>query len=101
MRVILLPSAEVDIEGIGDYIAANNPARALTFIQGLRQQAENLSHFPLGHPHVRGYEPSGVRYTVYGRHLIIFRVIQDDESSVVHVLRVLHEAQDYLNILEL
>ena len=36
MRVTLSPLAERDLEGIGDYIAADNPPRALSLIAELR-----------------------------------------------------------------
>ena len=33
MGVLFTPLADTDLEEIGDYIAQDNPARALTFIQ--------------------------------------------------------------------
>lgn len=33
MRLHFTPQAEIDLEEIGDYIALDNPARAVTFIQ--------------------------------------------------------------------
>lgn len=33
MRVLFTSLADTDLEEIGDYIAQDNPARALTFIQ--------------------------------------------------------------------
>lgn len=33
MGVLLTPLAETDLEEVGDYIALDNPTRALTFIQ--------------------------------------------------------------------
>lgn len=38
MIVHLLPDAIVDLETIGDYIAPDNPRRALTFIQERRDK---------------------------------------------------------------
>ena len=38
MRVTISPLAERDLETIGDYIAADNPSRALSFIAELRAQ---------------------------------------------------------------
>jgi plasmid stabilization system protein ParE len=40
MRVLLSPAAERDLEAIGDYIAEDNPARALTFIGEIRRRCE-------------------------------------------------------------
>jgi toxin ParE1/3/4 len=36
MRVVISPLAERDLEAIGDYIAEDNPARALSFVAELR-----------------------------------------------------------------
>ena len=47
MGVLFTPLAETDIEEIGDYIALDNPARALTFIQEIRAQCQKLG---LGSP---------------------------------------------------
>ena len=33
MRLEFQPQAERDLEGIGDYIAQDNPRRAITFLQ--------------------------------------------------------------------
>ena len=33
MGVLFTPLAETDLEDIGDYVAQDNPARALSFIQ--------------------------------------------------------------------
>lgn len=38
MALSLSPRAEQDIEEIGDYIAQDNPARALSFTEALHQQ---------------------------------------------------------------
>ncbi len=38
MGVLFTPLADTDLEEIGDYIAQDNPARALAFIQEIRAQ---------------------------------------------------------------
>ncbi len=37
MKVSISPLAEQDIEAIGDYIAQDNPARAVSFVESLYQ----------------------------------------------------------------
>ena len=37
MHCFFTPAAESDLEEIGDYIAADSPARALLFVQQLRR----------------------------------------------------------------
>ena len=45
MRPTLSPLAEYDLESIGDYIAKNNPRRALSFVKELRAQCDRLESF--------------------------------------------------------
>ena len=43
MIVVITEAAEADLEAIGDWIAADNPTRALTFLSELRERCESLS----------------------------------------------------------
>jgi len=38
MKVLITAEAEADLEAIGDYIARDNPARALSFVRELYQR---------------------------------------------------------------
>ena len=42
MRFRFSRQAEIDIEEIGDFIARDNPARAVSYIQELRAKCEQL-----------------------------------------------------------
>ncbi|MGD7268361.1 type II toxin-antitoxin system RelE/ParE family toxin, partial [Ralstonia pseudosolanacearum] len=42
MRLAITPLAEQDLESIADYIAQDNPARAVTFVRDLREQCQRL-----------------------------------------------------------
>lgn len=48
--------AESDLEQIVDYIAKDNPRRALSFVQELRGKCEALAYNPLAFPLVPRYE---------------------------------------------
>ncbi|MCG2841239.1 type II toxin-antitoxin system RelE/ParE family toxin [Sandaracinobacter sp. RS1-74] len=95
MIVHLSAEAEGDIEAIGDFIARDNPARAITFIQELRAKCLGLADLPRGYPLVQRYEDKGVRRCGHGNYLIFYRI----EAERVVVLHVLHGAQDYTAIL--
>ncbi len=95
MIVELTREAERDLERIGDYIARDNPARAVTFLRELRDKCLSLAEMPERFPLVPRYEAVGVRRRVHGRYLIFYRV-EADRVAVVHVL---HGAQDYEAIL--
>ncbi len=45
MGVLFTPLAETDLEQIGDYIAQDNPARALTFMQEIPVRSGITSSF--------------------------------------------------------
>ena len=95
MIVVLTAEAESDLEAIGDYIAQDNPARALTFIRDLREQCATLADFPNRFPLVPSYERMGVRRRVFGNYAIFYRT----EVPRVVVLHVLHGARDYQMIM--
>jgi toxin ParE1/3/4 len=46
MRAHLTPQAEIDLEEIGDYIALDNPKRAVSFIREIRQHCERIADGP-------------------------------------------------------
>ena len=81
-----------DLEGIVDYIAADNPLRAEEFGQELREKVLNLADHPkLGRKGRPGL-PAWVRELVVHRNYIVFyRVLE--QSSTVEILRVRHAAQ--------
>ena len=91
MTVRLTLAAETDLEAIGDWIARDNPPRALTFVAELREACMTLAHLPEGYALVPRYENEGIRRRVYGNYLIFYRINVDD----IDVLHILHGARDY------
>ncbi|MBX3560321.1 MAG: type II toxin-antitoxin system RelE/ParE family toxin [Sphingomonas sp.] len=95
MIVRLTAEAERNLEAIGDHIAADNPARALSFLAELRAACLGLAEFPERFALVPRYEALGVRHRVHGNYLIFYRV----GEGQVDVLHILHGAMDYAAIL--
>lgn len=95
MRVEITAEAERDLEAIGDHIARDNPARAITFLRELRAKCLALGELPYGFPLVRRYEDLGVRRRLHGNYLIFYRA----EAERVVVVHILHGAMDYAPIL--
>ena len=95
MIVHITAEAERDLEAIGDYIARDNPARAISFLRELREQCLGLADMPQRFPLVPRYEAAGVRRRGHGNYLIFYR-IEDDKIVIIHIL---HGAQDYSAIL--
>lgn len=91
MILVLTAEAEADLERIGDHIARDNPRRALSFLQELRERTERLLDTPRAYPLVPRYEHVGVRRCVHGNYLIFYRIGPD----AIEVLHVLNGAMDY------
>jgi plasmid stabilization system protein ParE len=95
VEVFLTDAAVVDLESIGDWIAADSPARALTFVELLRERCLQLGEMPFAFPAVPRFEKLNVRRRPVGDYLVFYRVT----GSRVEVLHVLHGARDYEPIL--
>lgn len=80
MRVEISPLAERDLEAIGDFIADDNPLRAVSFVAELRMQCAEISKAPLA-CHARPELGEGIRSCAYGNY-------------VIRIVRVLHGAMD-------
>lgn len=91
MTVYFSAEAERDIETIGDYIARDDPARAMSFLGELRVRCLGLATMPRRFPLVSRYEASGVRRCVHGAYLIFYK--ESDEGIVI--LHILHGAQEH------
>lgn len=89
MRLSFSPRAEEDLEEIADYIANDNPARALSFVQELRTRSELIVANPYAFP-AREELAEGLRVMVYGAYLVFFRVREKE----IRVERILHGSRD-------
>jgi toxin ParE1/3/4 len=88
-------AAEIDLEQIADYIARDNPLRALSFVKELRGKCAALADSPLAFGKVPRYESYNIRRRVHGNYLIFYRV-RSDRVVIVHIL---HGASDYAAVL--
>jgi toxin ParE1/3/4 len=95
MIVVITDAAQDDLESIGDWIARDNPVRALAFVHELRQRCASLVDSPRGYARVPRYEHLGIRRRVYRDYLIFYRIV----GKVIEVLHVLHGAREYELIL--
>jgi plasmid stabilization system protein ParE len=90
VRVVFAPLALQALERIADYIAQDNPRRAISFVRELQAKALGIGRSPRAFPLVPRYEAHGVRRRVHGRYLIFYRI----DADAVVVLHILHGAQD-------
>lgn len=93
MNVQITTEAEDDLERIGDYIAQDNPRRALSFIAELRDKCIGLAEMYEAFPLVPRY---GLRRRVHGNYVIFYKV----ETDRIVVIHVLNGAMDYSAILQ-
>jgi len=89
--VVITKEADADLERIGDFIAHDNPVRAVSFVAEIEDRCKRLAVIPRAFPLVPRYEDTGVRRRPYGDYLIFYRV----EDDTVQVLHILHGSQDY------
>lgn len=94
MRLQLSPRAALDLEEIGDFIAQDNPERALTFIDELYDRCVKVSELPLAYRQ-RDDIAECIRLCVHGNYLILFRI----EDDCVRVERIVHSARRLQDLL--
>jgi toxin ParE1/3/4 len=90
-RVRIARSAELDLEEIWGFIAADSQDEAGKFIQRLEAQIDTLDRFPERCPLIPENELLGTRY----RHLLLgnYRLIYRIAGKTVFVMRVIHGAR--------
>ena len=87
-RLLLSPRAQLDLEEIGDYIARDNPQRAVSFLDELKAHCERILEMPGSYPARTGLG-AGIRMAAHGRYLILFCA----DADGVRIERILHSAR--------
>ncbi len=95
MRLAFTPLAEQDLEAIADYIAADNPVRALSFVRELRAQCQRITLNPPGY-RLRPELGDGIRSCAHGHYVIFFEATTED----LLVVRILYGARDLPTVFE-
>ena len=93
MKLRITDNARSDLRAIGDYIAADHPARAISFVEELETRCRRLVEHPLAWPTIARF--ANVRRCLHKRYLILYRV----EPTEIIVLHVVHGARDYETLL--
>ena len=88
-KYVISPLAAQDLEAIGDYIAQDNPHRAITFILELRTQCNRIAASPKAY-RSRLDMGENIRSSAYGNYVIFFQ----DAPDGLCIVRVLHGAMD-------
>jgi toxin ParE1/3/4 len=94
MRVEFSRWVEGDLEAIGDFIAEDNPRRAVTFIREIRHKIERIGRQPLLYQ-LRPEIGEGARLAVVGRYVILYRIV----GELVRIERVVYGGRDLPELL--
>jgi toxin ParE1/3/4 len=94
-RIRFTQLAEADLDEIGDYLAADNPDRAVSTVLRLQQACRELAGYPLRYPLLRGMEHRQFRQRLLGPYRIVYR-----DGDPVVIARILHGARDYERLLD-
>ncbi len=92
MKVVITAAAKADLLAIRRYIEADNPTRALSFVEELLDRCLALADTPGAYPLVPRYERFGIRRCVHGEDLIFYR-LQPEQIEVIHVLQGARDQQ--------
>lgn len=91
VKVVLSSHAVADLGRIGRFIAQDNPVRALTFVEELRETALRLAELPHRFPLIPRYEQHGIRRRSWKGYGILYSVLADR----VFIHRILGPGQDH------
>lgn len=94
MKYRISGEAQRDLVAIGQYIAQDNPARALSFIDEITAKFRHVAERPLSFPAREDWHPD-LRSALHRPYVIVFRVADDH----VDIVRVFHGARDIPNLL--
>lgn len=97
MKVRFTATAESALEHIGDFIARDNPVRAVSFMAELRRKALDLAALPRGFPLVPRYERYGVRRRSYKGYGILYSL--EGDEIIIH--KFVGPGQDHDRLLSL
>jgi toxin ParE1/3/4 len=91
MRVELSSFVEGDLDTIADYIAQDNPTRAVSFLREIGAQILAVGQNPLLYQ-LRPEIGEGARMAIVGRYVILFRTM----GETVRIERVVYGGRDLL-----
>ena len=94
VAVIFSNKSVIDLDLIAGHIALDSPINAVLFIKKMRIHCKNLGQFPESHSIFSEVHPE-LRFSPHKRYIILYRF----EKNEVLIERIIHSAQDILEIL--
>ena len=93
-KVVFTRAADTDFDEIIDYIAQDNPTRAITFVDELRDVAINTrSVFPKAGSSIREL---GAYFHVHKNYVIVYDIDEDEHCVIVHMIS--HGARQWRSV---
>jgi len=81
-KIVFTKAAESDLDNIIEYIAEDNPDRAISFVQELRMACtDTLALVPKA-----GAEFLDARYFVFGNYIVVYDVDDTNQTIIVHMI---------------
>jgi toxin ParE1/3/4 len=98
-RIEITPTAREGLLEIGEYIALDNPTRAITFIDEITDSLQkNLSIFPYSGKVADDVEvDQEIRMWSHGNYISYYRVVE--EKQLVEVLYVFNTSRDMQSLI--
>lgn len=93
MKVELSAYVETDLDEIAAYIAADNPARAVTFIDEIENLFKRIGENPRLYQ-LRSEIRPDVRLASHGHYVVMFRIFMD----TVLIERVVHGSRNLVSL---
>jgi toxin ParE1/3/4 len=90
-RVTLHPLAKLDLRGIYEFIAADNPLAAVSYVRRIRILCSKLADVPMRGKSCEGLSPNLRMISFEGRVALFYRIA----DTRVRVLRILYGGRDY------
>ena len=99
MRIEVMPTAREGLLEIGEYIALDSPARAVTFINEITDSLQKtLSLFPFSGKVAEDLELNEkIRILPHGNYIAYYRVIEN--KQLVEVLYVFNASRDIQSLM--
>lgn len=93
MKLEFAPRVEFDLQEIGDWIAKDNSARAITFIHELGKAALRVASNPFLY-RLRPEIGDNARIAIVDNYLLLFRVLENTHGQFVRIERIVNGARD-------
>jgi len=93
-QVFFTSAADADLDGIIDFIARDNPVRAMEFVTELQERINTiLGEFPLS-----GNQYQRSRYLAFDNYVVVYDV--DEQAREVYILLVTEGHRQWRVVLE-